>query len=290
MRYWIYKNNAADGGPSGYWGLWECNFFTQPGPARWGGTEASRSAEVHRYLDEEIATGDVMACYQTDAKAVVGFAVVHELTGPVGARALTLQPIHLLDEPFQVHKHKHGTVLEKDPAVNGQPAIRELGKAQMEEIVRLSGAPTAVLRGQPGPSGWVPAEPCQMAFSFEDAAGGVEVEVRWWDDPLVYAVREVTRNGRGDRSEVTVRAEVRTVADAIAESEPDLTRIGKSAEGLVGWILTGYDEEAWVWLADDGGFVVGRGDDADHEEIGYGATIVEALQDVASLIEQTAGV
>lgn len=288
MRYWIYKNNFRDGGPAGYWGLWGCMFFTDPGPSPWGGTAAFRSTEVHRYLDEVIAPGDVMVCYQTDSKAVVGFASVEDVTGPAGDRQLVLQPLHLLDEPFKIHEHKRGTVLESDTAVNGRPAIRELGTEQMEAIVRLSGAPAAVLKGQPGPRGWVPSEPCQTAFSFEDSTGGVEVEVRWWDDPQVFAVREVALNDRGDRTGVTVRAEVRTLAEAIDKCEPDLRRISKSAEGLVGWILTGYDEEAWVWLADDGGFVVGRGDgDSDYEEVGYGASIVEALQDVATLIEQT---
>ncbi|MFZ4434805.1 MAG: hypothetical protein ACOYOQ_16565, partial [Microthrixaceae bacterium] len=191
MRYWLYKNNFVDGGPAGYWGHWRCTFFSDPGPSEWGGSKAFRSPEVHRYLNDEIQPGDVVVAYQTDTQQVVGFATVVSIDGSPGDRELVLQPIHLLDEPFLIHKHKKGTCLEHDTAVNGRVGIRELEARQMKELVRLSGAPVDVLHGNAGPGGWIPGSPCVSAFEVYDfdSGRGVEVEVRWWEDPPTFVVR-----------------------------------------------------------------------------------------------------
>lgn len=148
MRYWLYKNNRAVGGPSGYWGDWYDGVFSQNKTVEWGGHHSTRSREVAAKLNEDVSVGDVVVAYQTDEKAVVGFARITRITGGVDDRRLHLKPLHYLAQPFEIHKHKKGTPLENSPAVNGPVMLRELTKEQMATLVDLAGAPTSVIRGK----------------------------------------------------------------------------------------------------------------------------------------------
>lgn len=286
MRYWIYKNNSVQGSPTGYWGDWECMFFNEPGPSIWGGSEAFGSAEVHNYLDHGISAGDVVVAYQTDRKAVMGFARVVDVTGPRGRRELLLQPLHSLDEPFMIHRHKQGTCLEKDSAVNGRVAIRELGSRQMQEIVDLSGAPKAVLSGRPGPGGWVPPVPCIIVFYVYDVAPGrdLEVEGRWWEDPPTYAVREVDVDEQGNRQSVRVLATCRDLDDAIDAAADILDAAEASDRDIAAVLGLGLDGEAVVWR-DDGRFEARDGDDVGGELLARGDSLAEVLRSVRGRIE-----
>lgn len=157
-RYWLFKNNRAEGGPSGYWGDWLADVFSQAKNHQWGGSYSTLSPEVWNLLDHEVAVGDVVVAYQTDVKSVVGFCLVTRMTGPVGqqARKIWLAPIEQLDSPFRIHEHKAGTPLATSAAVNGPVMLRELERAEMEALVRLSGAPLRVLRGKPARRGYTP--------------------------------------------------------------------------------------------------------------------------------------
>jgi hypothetical protein len=152
MRYWLYKCNR-DGGPAGYWGDWRSDVFaSRKKEIPWGGDRSSRSPEVHRHLGV-VARGDVVVAYQTDEKTVVGFCVVTLVAGgdpgDPGDRAIWLAPIHELSPGFAIHDHEHGTPLETSTAVRGPVMLRELEKAEMEALVRLSGTPQRVLDGEP---------------------------------------------------------------------------------------------------------------------------------------------
>ncbi|MFF1391979.1 hypothetical protein [Rhodococcus erythropolis] len=155
MRYWLYKC-SIDGGPAGYWGDWLPDVFRKKGPIQWGGDYSTQSAEVSKYLTEDVAVGDVVVAYQTNDRVVVGFCAVTKLTGKTGARKLYLQPIHRLAQPFRLHDNKVGTVLESSVAVNGPVMLRELNANEMKALVKLSGAPQRVLRGKPAAGGWTP--------------------------------------------------------------------------------------------------------------------------------------
>lgn len=157
MRYWLYKCNV-DGGPAGFWGDWRTMVFDRRGPVGWGGHYSTRSAEVARYIDTEVSVGDVVVAYQTNEREIVGFCVVQALrvSKKHGGTELYLQPIEALDPGLPIHEVKHGTPLANSTAVNGPVMLRELSKPEVQAIVRLSGAPSRVLRGQPPKGGWKP--------------------------------------------------------------------------------------------------------------------------------------
>lgn len=141
-RYWLYKKKdaaAADG-------------FSGQEPVEWGGHHATRSAEVAKTLNDDLAVGDVVVAYQTDLKAVIGYLRVARVDGPRDDKRLFVQPLHRLDPPFPIHEHKAGTSLADSPAVGGMVMLRELNAQQMRDLVSLSGAPDWVLRGE-GPTG-----------------------------------------------------------------------------------------------------------------------------------------
>jgi hypothetical protein len=287
MRYWYCKNNAAEGGPAGYRGDWLCMFFTQPGPEHWGGTDAFVSAEVKNYLMKDIHKGDVVVAYQTDLQAVVGFAVVAKVVhhsestsavfDPIEKADLHLQPIHVLDGPFLIHEHKQGTVLEHDAAVNGQPGLRPLTREAVQAIVDLSGAPSAVLNGQPPAGKWIPMPPCLGAFLFLDVDNhdGVEVEIRSWEDPVSYAVRYLNLDTEGVCNGVLVRLVTESYAEAVDLCREYLARIETQWEGELGSMLPGSEVEALVCSTDEGDFVVKAGDGSGI--VGQGASIATAL-------------
>lgn len=149
MRYWLYKCNARDGGPSGYSGDWLADVFPWKRASEWGGHYSTRSAEVAHRLNDDVAPGDVVVAYQTDLKAVVGFCRISKITGPHGDRRLFLKPLHVVKPPFKIHDHKSGTPLASSHAVNGMVMLRELERAEAELIAKLSGTPKAVLQAPP---------------------------------------------------------------------------------------------------------------------------------------------
>lgn len=134
--------------------------FDSPGLREWGGTFSTRSPQSQRHVREEMAPGDVVVAYQTDHKAVVGFCRVDSV-GPTDRGGpddleIQLEPIECLEEPLLIHEVKKGTVLASSTAVNGMVMLRELSKPEMEELVRLAGAPKRVLKGQPARGGYQP--------------------------------------------------------------------------------------------------------------------------------------
>lgn len=158
MRYWLYKCNI-EGGPAGYAGDWRNGVFRSEGATEWGGHYSTASPEVARLLDDFVNVGDVVVAYQTNEKAIVGFCRIDDIEGKPGDLKVVLQPIHELAEPFLIHQHKKGTVLERSSAVQGPVMLRELERSEMEELVRLSGAPRFVLKGADPPGGWKPLRP-----------------------------------------------------------------------------------------------------------------------------------
>lgn len=156
MRYWLYKNNSTDGGPAGYRGQWRSEVFNRSRPIGWGGHYSSTSPEVWKALDERVGVGDVMAAYQTDDRELVGFCRVEAIKPRPPGIELLLRPIELLAQPLAIHEAKRGTILETSAAVNGMVMLRELSLAEMKVLVRLSGAPARVLRGQPPTGGYKP--------------------------------------------------------------------------------------------------------------------------------------
>ena len=110
------------------------------------------------HLDYVMTAGDVVVAYQTDLRAVVGFCRVTKVTGPARDRRIFLEPIELVDPPWPIHDEKHGTVLERSPAVNGRVTIRELERDEMEVLVRLCEAPNRLMKGQASPGGFKPLE------------------------------------------------------------------------------------------------------------------------------------
>jgi hypothetical protein len=158
MRYWMYKCNAEEGGPAGYWGDWLGDVFSQKGPIGWGGHYSTRSQEVVHHLDFDVAPGDVAVAYQTDIRAVVGFCRVEAMKpeGAPGEIELQLQPIAICSPPCPIHDLKHGTPLEHSNAVNGPVMLRELGRHEMEALLSISGAPKRVLAGRLPRGGWAP--------------------------------------------------------------------------------------------------------------------------------------
>ena len=148
MRYWLYKCNRRPN-PVGASGDWAADVFSGDEAVTWPGHRASRAREVHRALDELVRPGDVVACLQTDDRALVGFCRVVELVGEAGDLDISLQPIHRFAEPFPVHDARRGTSLDRSPALIGRVTLRGLSPEEMEELVALTGAPKRVLRGRP---------------------------------------------------------------------------------------------------------------------------------------------
>jgi hypothetical protein len=151
----LYKCNI-EGGPAGYWGDWASMVFHKDRESEWGGSYSTASAEVSNHLDDVVAAGDVVVAYQTNLRAVVGFCRITKVTGPAGDRKVFLRPIEALDPPWPIHDAKRGTVLERSAAVNGPVMLRELSRDEMEAVVRLSGAPRRVMRGQTAAGGYKP--------------------------------------------------------------------------------------------------------------------------------------
>lgn len=147
-RFWLYKNNAQEGGPSGYSGDWIQEVFKPGKTVEWGGHHSTRSREVAKHLNEDVRVGDVIVAYQTDDKAIVGFCRLERIAGPPDGKRLWLRPLHQLTTPLLIHSVKKGTNLEYSVAINGPVMLRELGSAEMQVIVKLAGAPSALLRGQ----------------------------------------------------------------------------------------------------------------------------------------------
>ena len=155
MRYWLYKCNT-EGGPAGYWGHWRTMVFQKKTPTEWGGHYATRSKSSASHIEHDVAPGDVMVAYQTDDQEVVGFCIVTSVEGPPRDRKLYLKPIELLATPFRIHHDKQGTSLADSWAVRGPSMLAELTRANMEDLVALSGAPRRVLQGKPKSGGYQP--------------------------------------------------------------------------------------------------------------------------------------
>lgn len=147
IGYWLYKNNAIEGGPAGYSGDWVPDVFDDDQVGDWGGHYSTRSREVSNYLNEDVRPGDVVVAYQTDDKEIVGFCQVERLEGPPDDKHLFLKPIYRLETPLKIHTAKIGTILERSSAVNGRVMMRPLSRLEMREILRLSHAPLALLHG-----------------------------------------------------------------------------------------------------------------------------------------------
>lgn len=155
LRYWLYKINKGSAKP-GAGGDWETDVFSSAEPVEWGGHHSTRSAEVARTLNDGVSVGDVVVAYQTDAKTVVGYLRLVRIEGPRDERRLFLQPIHRIDPPFPIHEHKSGTSLAESAAVSGSVMLRELSEQEVQDLVRLSGAPESVLRAEDPPGGRLP--------------------------------------------------------------------------------------------------------------------------------------
>lgn len=153
MRYWLYKWNTKYTRP-GWRTDWATVVFDNAGETPVGGHQATRSRFVERLLDDEVRPGDVVVSYQTNRQAVIGFCRLERTTGRPGDLTLYVKPIHRLDPPFRIHERKHGTLLETAAAVRSQYMLSELEKAEMEDLVRLSGAPKRVLKGTSPPGGY----------------------------------------------------------------------------------------------------------------------------------------
>jgi hypothetical protein len=134
-RYWLYKKKNGEG----------TDPFTSTGEIEWFGHYSTRSAEVARTLNEDVAVGDVVVAYQTDLKGVTGYLQVSRIEGPRDDKKLFVRPIHRVDPPFLIHEHKAGTSLANSGAVGGMVMLRELSAEEMRELVQLSGAPARVL-------------------------------------------------------------------------------------------------------------------------------------------------
>lgn len=145
--FWLYKNNAGEGGPAGYCGDWLPDVFSQAAAVEWGGHHSTRSPEVANYLNEDVREGDVIVAYQTDDKLIVGFCRIERIAGPRNHKRLWLKPIHQLAQPLPIHVAKRGTILERSKAVNGPLMLRKLTGEEMRVMVLLAGAPVEVLRG-----------------------------------------------------------------------------------------------------------------------------------------------
>jgi hypothetical protein len=154
VRYWLYKCNAADGGPAGYFGDWRTEVFNRARPIGWGGHYSSNSPEVWKALDERAGVGDVVVAYQTDERSVVGFCLISSIRARPPGVELVLRPLALLPDGFEIHAAKKGTILEHSAAVNGPVMLRELSAPEMKVLVRLAGGPASVLRGQPVAGGY----------------------------------------------------------------------------------------------------------------------------------------
>jgi hypothetical protein len=152
LRYWLYKVKKGSAKP-GAAGDWETDVFSSAEPVEWGGHHSTRSAEVAKTLNDGVSVGDIVVAYQTDAKTVVGYLRLVRIEGPRDARRLFLQPIHRIDPPFPIHEHKAGTSLAESPAVGGSVMLRELSEQEMQDLVRLSGAPERVVRAEDPPGG-----------------------------------------------------------------------------------------------------------------------------------------
>ncbi len=157
MRYWLYKCNV-EGGPAGYWGDWRTMVFDRKAASEWGGHYSTSSAEVALALNERVAVGDVVAAFQTNEHVVVGFCRIEKITGLEDDKKLWLRPIEYLDPPLALHEAKKGTILENSSAVNGPVMLRELERPEMEELVRLAGAPRRVLKGEAAKGGYRPVK------------------------------------------------------------------------------------------------------------------------------------
>lgn len=152
LRYWLYKVKKGSA-KAGAGGDWETDVFASTEPVEWGGHHSTRSAEVAKTLNDGVSVGDVVVAYQTDAKTVVGYLRLVRIEGPRDARTLFLQPIHRIDPPFPIHEHKAGTSLAESTAVSGSVMLRELSEQEMQDLVRLSGAPESVVRAEDPPGG-----------------------------------------------------------------------------------------------------------------------------------------
>jgi hypothetical protein len=152
LRFWLYKVKKGSAKP-GAGGDWETDVFSSAEPVEWGGHHSTRSAEVAKTLNDGVSVGDVVVAYQTDAKTVVGYLRLVGIEGPRDARRLFLQPIHRIDPPFPIHEHKAGTSLAESTAVGGSVMLRELSEQEMQDLVRLSGAPESVVRAEDPPGG-----------------------------------------------------------------------------------------------------------------------------------------
>jgi hypothetical protein len=152
VRFWLYKVKRGSAKP-GAGDDWETDVFSSAEPVEWGGHRSTRSAEVAKTLNDGVSVGDVVVAYQTDAKTVVGYLRLVRIEGPRDARRLFLQPIHRIDPPFPIHEHKAGTSLAESTAVSGSVMLRELSQAEMQDLVRLSGAPESVVRAEDPPGG-----------------------------------------------------------------------------------------------------------------------------------------
>lgn len=159
MRYWMYKTNRNWQRQGFVGGDWRSDLFAATEPCWWGGSRATTSTEALLNLRELMSEGDVIVCYQTDEKAVIGFAQIERIDGPDDDREVWLTAIQLLDPPFAIHTAKKGTPLEHSTGITGPIMVREIEKADMKQIVKLAGASERVLRGMPSGQSQEPSSP-----------------------------------------------------------------------------------------------------------------------------------
>lgn len=102
-KWWVYENNSMGGDHLLAIGDFRW-FFAAGSEHEWGGKWAF-GARSQNHLESDVQAGDIMVCYQTDLRTIVGVAEVSKLTYGDDAR-LWLRPVNALDPGIKIHEPK----------------------------------------------------------------------------------------------------------------------------------------------------------------------------------------
>lgn len=109
-RVWVYKCNDSDEAPWAARGDW-AKFFRRPGDGRWGGEWSTKNPESLKIIRERMKPGDIVLCYQTDRREMVGVCelvrFVHTSRGFRKGRNLILSPVEKFQPTVKIHDLKH---------------------------------------------------------------------------------------------------------------------------------------------------------------------------------------
>ena len=108
-QVWVYKCNDSEEAPWPQRGDW-ARFFSQPGKGIWGGEWSTKNPESRKIIRERMSPGDLVLCYQTDRREMVGICelvrFVHTSRGPRKGRELVLRPAERFRPPVKIHDLK----------------------------------------------------------------------------------------------------------------------------------------------------------------------------------------